>query len=124
MSARAIGAALAASGALRIALCEGVPGDLFVATLLFRDAATVRIAHRADVGSASCLRTQSSRDDLSTEISSAQAAHGKPCQHQDALLVAYANRKETNDNLNAASGSGVEKRSFLNTPARTAESTR
>jgi hypothetical protein len=58
------------------------------------------------------LRTQRSRDDLSTEISRAQAAHSKPFQHQDALLVAYANRKETNDNLNAASGSGVENRSL------------
>jgi hypothetical protein len=53
--------------------------------------------------------------ELSTEISRAQAAHGKPFQHQDALLAAYANRKETNDKLNAASGSGVEKRSILNT---------
>jgi hypothetical protein len=41
-------------------------------------------------------------DELTTEINRAQAAHGKPFQHQDALHAAYATRKEINDKLNAA----------------------
>jgi hypothetical protein len=41
-------------------------------------------------------------DELSTEISRAQAALGKPFQHQDALHAAYAARKEVNDKLNEA----------------------
>jgi hypothetical protein len=41
-------------------------------------------------------------DELTTEISRAQAAFGKPFQHQDALHAAYAARKEIDDKLNAA----------------------